>query len=76
MLVQFLSENMKERDFSEELAVEARILLKLNIKTGCGTAVRIHLAQPGCSHLPLCASRNEPSGCTRGGEFHIVPDKI
>jgi len=76
MLVEFRSENVKERGLSEELAVDARILLKWTIKTGCETAVRIHLARPGCSHLPLYASGNEASGCTGGGEFLLVPDKI
>jgi hypothetical protein len=76
MLVQFRSENVKGRDLSEELEVDARILLKWIIKTGCETAVRIHLAQSGCSHLPLCARGNELSGCTGGGEFLLVPDKI
>jgi len=72
MFVKFRSENIKERDFSEELAVEAMILLKWIIKRGCETAVRIHLAQLGCSHLPFCASGNEPSCCTGGGEFLLV----
>jgi len=52
------------------------ILLEWIIKRGCETAVRIHLAQPGCSHLPLCASGNEPSGCTEGREFLSVPNEI
>jgi len=52
------------------------ILLKWIIKRGCETAVRIHLAQPGCSYLPLCASGNERSGCTEDREFLLVPNKI
>jgi hypothetical protein len=76
MPVEFRSENMKERDLSEELAVDAWILLKWTIKTGCENAVRIHLAQPGCSHFPLYARGNESSGCTGGGEFRLVPDNI
>jgi len=60
---------MKERDLSEELSVDERILLKWISKRGCETAVRNHLDQPGCSHFPLCANGNEPSGCTGGGEF-------
>jgi len=65
----------KTGGLSEELAVDTRILLKWIIKTGRETAVRIHLAHPGCSHLPRCASGNELSGCTGVGEYLLVPDK-
>jgi hypothetical protein len=70
MCTKFWSENLKGRNYLEDLVIDGRIILKRDHRDiSCGVVKWIHVAQGWGPEAGFCEYGNEPLGLIKRGEF-------